>query len=152
MTSLERTLPRPGDWVMWVSLPLSFWCWTHNAQMRLNMSAGTAGIFLPTKLRSRTNQQMRKLFLKQENRFHSLIHTDTTTDYKRASKVYHGLLSICMFVGALQHQVMKMKKKFLIVRDSHLDTMKRSTETCFTPLLWNMNNMPRSHPFLDTIH
>ena len=103
--------------------------------MWLNMSAGTAGIFRPTELRSRTNQQMRKLFLKKEN---LLIHPDTTKDYKRANEVYHGLLSVCMFVGALQHHVMKMKKKFLIVRDSHLDTLKRSTETCFTPLLWNM--------------
>ena len=115
--------------------------------MRLNVSAGTAGIFRPTELRSRTNLQMRKLFLKKENRLHLLIHPDTTTDYKRANKVYHGLLSVCMFVGALQHHVMKMKMKFLIVRDSHLDTLKRSTERCFTPLLWNMSNMPTSHPF-----
>ena len=41
-----------------------------------------------------------------------------------------------------QYHVMKMKKRFLTVRDSHLGTMKRSIETCFTALLWNMSNMP----------
>ena len=90
MTSLERTLPRPGDWVMWVSLSSSFWCWTHKAEMRLSVSAGTAGIFRPTELRSRNNQQMRKLLLKEETRFHSLIHSDTGKVY---ACVYGGSIS-----------------------------------------------------------
>ena len=77
--------------------------------MRLTMSVGTAGIFRPTELRSRNNQQMpAKIVAKKENRFNSLIHSDITMAFNKVGKVY-----ACVWGSTSCHEN-ENKKRFLI--------------------------------------